>query len=98
MAVDGTWDVTMNTRMGAQKSTIVLKTEGSALTGSMTSPRGTVSIKDGTTDGNTATWTAKLRVPLPMTMKCSATVDGDSISGEAKLGTFGTAPFTGNRV
>jgi hypothetical protein len=33
-----------------------------------------------------------------MTMECTATVDGDSISGEAKLGSFGTAPFTGNRA
>jgi hypothetical protein len=98
MAIDGTWDVTMKTGMGPQKSTIILTTEGSALTGSMTSPMGTVTIDTGTADGNSATWTAKVTAPMAMTMECTATVDGDSISGEAKLGSFGTAPFTGNRA
>jgi hypothetical protein len=35
--------------------------------------------------------------PMPMTIECSATIDGDSISGTAKLGAFGQATFEGQR-
>jgi len=31
-------------------------------------------------------------------VEATATVDGDSISGEAKLGAFGTATFEGSRA
>ena len=36
-------------------------------------------------------------IMAPMT-RSRATVDGDAITGEAKLGAFGTAPFSGTRA
>jgi len=36
--------------------------------------------------------------PMPIKVEATATVDGDSISGEAKLGAFGTATFEGSRA
>jgi hypothetical protein len=98
MAVDGTWNITLTTPMGPQQSTMVLEANGSALGGTMTSPMGKITIESGTIDGDTATWTAKISGPMAMTMECSAEVDGDSINGEAKLGSFGTATFTGSRA
>jgi hypothetical protein len=35
---------------------------------------------------------------MPMTLEFTATVDGDDISGNVKLGAFGDAAFTGSRV
>ena len=35
--------------------------------------------------------------PMPMTLEFSATVEGDEISGNVKLGGFGNASFTGAR-
>jgi hypothetical protein len=36
--------------------------------------------------------------PMPMTLEVSATVEGDSISGNVKLGAFGNATFSGERA
>ena len=35
---------------------------------------------------------------MAMTLEFSATVDGDSISGDVKLGAFGNASFSGSRA
>jgi hypothetical protein len=98
MSADGTWNVTLNSPMGAQQATLDLKTDGSTLTGSMGGPQGSLDLTDGTVDGDNLTWKAELEQPMKMTMEFSATVAGDSISGEAKLGTFGSASFSGTRA
>jgi hypothetical protein len=36
--------------------------------------------------------------PMPIKIEATATVDGDTITGEANLGAFGTAPFEGTRA
>jgi hypothetical protein len=35
---------------------------------------------------------------MPLTMEYTADVDGDSISGSVKAGTFGEFPFEGSRA
>ena len=35
---------------------------------------------------------------MPMTLEFTATVDGDKMNGNVKLGMFGNAPLTGERV
>ena len=46
----------------------------------------------------TATPTPVRRQDGTMTLEFSATVDGDSMSGDVKLGAFGNATFTGTRA
>lgn len=98
MSVDGNWEISMNTPMGEQKGTVTLVSDGSALTGKMASPLGTEEIQDGSVDGNNAKWSINISKPMPMTLKFSATVDGDSISGNVSLGMFGSAEMTGKRA
>lgn len=98
MSADGTWNVTMNSPMGAQDATLVLATDGDALTGSMNSPQDSMDITDGTIDGEKLTWKAALTQPMPITLEFTATVDGDAISGDVVLGTFGSATFAGTRA
>ncbi len=98
MSADGTWNVTMNSPMGAQDATLVLATDGDTLTGSMNSPQGSMDITDGTIDGDALTWKAALTQPMPITLEFTATVDGDSISGDVALGSFGNATFAGTRA
>jgi hypothetical protein len=98
MAVDGKYDVTMNTPMGAQKATLEFVTEGSKLSGKMSSMMGAIEF-EGIADGNNLTWTANAKTPMgDMAVECSAVLEGDALSGEAKMGTFGTASFTGTRT
>ncbi len=98
MSADGTWTTTMNTPMGAQNGTMELKTEGGTLTGTLSGPQGSLDIEDGTVDGDSLAFKASVTSPMAMTLEFSATVDGDSISGDVKLGAFGNATFTGTRA
>jgi len=98
MSADGTWKTTMNTPMGAQNGTLTLATNGSTLTGKLSGPQGDIDINDGTVDGNQLAWKADITSPMPMTLEFSATVDGDNISGDVKLGAFGNATFSGTRA
>ena len=59
---------------------------------------GDIDIEDGTVDGDNLTWKASMTSPMPMTLEFTATVSGDEINGEVKLGAFGNATFTGTRA
>lgn len=98
MGADGTWNMTMNTPMGAQEGTLTLVTEGDSLTGSMGGPQGELEIQEGKVEGDNLSWVVNMTQPMPMKVEATATIDGDTLSGEAKLGAFGTAEFTGTRA
>ncbi len=97
-SADGAWNTTMNTPMGAQKGTLTLATDGDTLTGSLSGAQGTIELKDGAVDGDALSWKADISQPMAMTLEFSATVDGDEISGNVKLGAFGNASFSGTRA
>ena len=97
-SADGQWETTMNTPMGQQKATITLATDGDTLPGTMEGQQGTLELKDGAVDGDSVSWKADITNPMPITLEFSATVDGDSLSGDVKLGSFGNASFTGTRI
>ena len=94
--VDGQWDCVTKTPMGEQKSVLTVETSGDTFTGSNLGPAGPMDVLDGKIDGNTLTWKMKLKMP-PMTMEASAVVDGDTLTGSAKAGVFGTMQMTGTR-
>jgi hypothetical protein len=98
MSADGTWKTTMNTPMGAQQGTLTLATSGGDLSGKLAGPQGEIDITDGKVDGNRLTWKAAITSPMPMTLDFDATVEGDSINGNVKLGAFGNATFSGTRA
>jgi hypothetical protein len=96
MSPDGNWSLTLNTPMGAQQGTLTLKANGGALEGTMAGPQGTLAIEDGKVDGNALSW-GITAAQMGMKIAFAAMLDGDSLSGEADLGTFGKATFTGTR-
>lgn len=98
MAVDGKWNVTMNTPMGARPGTLELSAAGSVLSGSYGGPQGSVPFSDGKVDGNEVEWSVTVPSPMgQMNLAFKGAVDGDSISGTVQLGTFGQATFSGTR-
>jgi hypothetical protein len=98
MAVDGTWEVTVNSPMGAQKSTVVLKSDGGSLSGTASAQGNTMNISNGKVSGDTVSWSAAITNPMPMTLEFAGTVSGDAISGNVQAGGFGSFPFSGKRV
>jgi hypothetical protein len=97
VSVDGTWNLTLNTPMGARTNTLSLQSSGSSLQGTMSGPNGSQAIEDGTVDGNAVSWSVNAP-QLGMKITFAGTVDGDRLSGQATLGAFGAAPFEGSRA
>jgi hypothetical protein len=98
MSATGTWNVTINSPMGAQQGTLDLAVDGDTLTGTMNGAAGSMPLADGKADGNALSWTANMTSPMPMKLEFAAEVDGDAISGTVKLGAFGNATFSGTRA
>ena len=95
--VEGRWNITIKTPMGEKSGVLDLKTEGSALTGSMSDADHYAAISDGKVQGNLLSWSAKITKPMRMSLKFTATVEADHISGAAKH-LLGKATFTGTRA
>jgi hypothetical protein len=100
MAIDGTYNIQIDTPMGTQTATLTLKTDGNALSGSMSSGMvGTSEFSGGTVDGDNITWRMKIDTPMgEMDLEYKGKISGDDISGEVAIGSFGTSPFRGNRA
>ena len=97
MSADGNWKITINTPMGAQEVSASIATSGDTFTGKTSGRMGDSEIS-GKVNGNTLTWSANITQPMPMTLEFEATVDGDKMTGNVKLGAFGNAPLTGVRA
>ena len=98
MAVEGTWNVKLNTPMGERDGTMKLATDGGALSGTFDGPQGQQALQ-GTVDGDAVTIQAEVSGPMgEMTIEWEGAVDGDSISGKVKFGTFGEGSFSGTRA
>jgi hypothetical protein len=98
MAVDGKWEIVINSPMGAQKATLDLKAEGAALTGTQSAAQGSGPLENGKVEGNALSWSAKITSPMPMTLEFSGNVEGDKLTGSVKAGAFGSFPFNGSRL
>jgi hypothetical protein len=94
MAIDGKWNVTVQSPIGAQKSEFTFSSNGATLTGA----QGGTPITDGKVDGDNVSWSAAITSPMPMTLSFAGTVTGDSLSGTVKAGNFGAFPFSGSRA
>ena len=94
--VEGKWNIILKTPMGDKAGVLELKTEGTALSGSLSDAEHYAAITEGKVDGNKLSWSAKITQPMRMNIKFTATVEADRISGAAKH-LLGKATFTGTR-
>lgn len=97
MSVAGQYDCVTKSPMGDQKSVLTVNVDGDTWTGSNAGQMGSLDINDGKVDGNTLTWTMDMKVPMPMKLEGTATVEGDTITGQIKAGAFGTMAMNGTR-
>lgn len=97
MSVAGIYNVNVKTPMGDQGGTFTVVVDGDAFTGSLAGGMGAMDVNNGKVDGNTLTWSMDMKVPMPMTLECEATIDGDALTGTIKAGAFGSMAMTGTR-
>ena len=99
MSVAGNYEIVTRTPMGDQKGTFTVVPDGSSFSGTISNPMmGSMDIAGGKLDGNRLTWTMAMKMPMPMTLDCEASVDGDAITGTVKAGVFGSFALSGTRV
>jgi hypothetical protein len=98
MAVDGNWNLTMQTPMGERNATLNVTSAGGTLTGTQGADGNSAEIFDGTVNGNDVAWKVSITNPMPLTLEFKGTVAGDAISGEMGIGFMGSFPFTGKRT
>ncbi|MGE0828972.1 MAG: hypothetical protein AB7O04_06430 [Hyphomonadaceae bacterium] len=97
MALDGDWNIEINSPMGVQKGTVTLKAEGGKLSGVQRGATGELPV-DGKAEGDRATWSADVKTPFPMTLEFDVTANGDALTGTVKAGSFGSFPVKGSRA
>ncbi|MEX0943562.1 MAG: hypothetical protein WD002_13570 [Pseudomonadales bacterium] len=88
----------MNSPMGTQDATLTLKADGNSLSGKIVGPQGTQDFDGGSIDGEALSWKINMTQPMPIELEFDAKVDGDTITGNVKLGAFGNATFDGQRA
>jgi hypothetical protein len=98
MAVDGTWNLTMQTPMGERRATLVANSQGGTLTGKQSGDGGSTDLFEGTVSGNDVSWKISITNPMPLTLQFTGAVDGDKMSGKMSAGALGNWPFSGTRA
>lgn len=97
MSVGGKYDTTVKSPMGDQKGVLTVVPDGDAFTGSVVDGMGTMEVVDGKIDGNVLSWKMSTKVPMPLDFDCTATIDGDNLSGKVNAGAFGEMALSGTR-
>lgn len=95
--VQGKWKITIDTPMGEKTGVLELLVSGKTLTGSLSNDDHRVAISDGKIEGERLSWQAKIDKPMRLSIRFSAVVEGDRISGTARH-LLGTARFSGTKV
>jgi carbon-monoxide dehydrogenase large subunit len=97
VSADGLWKMVLSTPMGPQEMKGRLETNGSALSGELMSPEGSQAFS-GTIEGNRLVFDLKVEKPMKITLKYDITIEGDKLTGKVKMGFFGNAKLTGERL
>lgn len=97
MSVAGIYRTTVKSPMGDQSGALTVVPDGDTFSGSLIGSLGSIDITGGTVDGNIIKWRMNIVVPMPMTLDCEATIDGDTLTGSVNAGAFGAMPLSGTR-
>ena len=96
--VAGEWAVTFETPGGPEEFTMFVVQEGTRLSGRLTSDAGEFGLR-GTVDGDHVriVWSLPEQGKL-LEITFTATIDGDSMKGSAKLGNLGQGQMSAERT
>ncbi|MEV6771975.1 hypothetical protein AB0N05_25450 [Nocardia sp. NPDC051030] len=99
MAIDGKWEIEMQSPMGKQLLNFEFKSSGTELAGALTgTDEANPDILEGKISGNDGTWKLKVSKPMPIKLKFTVTLDGDTLEGKVKPGMFPAMPIAGRRI
>ena len=95
--VTGDWEITTQSPRGERTSDIHFEQDGENLTVTMQLMNEEVTA-EGTVKGNKIEWSVTRSTQRgEFTISYTGTIDGDSMSGEAQMGDFGTMEWTAKK-
>jgi hypothetical protein len=98
MALDGTWNLTMQSPMGPRPVKAEFTTDGGTIGGNFIGDAGAAPVT-GTIDGENVAFAATVAGPMgQLELKFTGTLAGDSVSGNVQFGGFGSGTFTGEKA
>jgi hypothetical protein len=78
---------------------MVLLKEGESITGTLSTSVGDGSITSGTISNNNLSAAASLSFQgMPVNVKITGTIEGETVSGNVDTGILGSLPFTGTKA
>jgi hypothetical protein len=96
--VAGTWVMTVNGPQGALTSTLTLTQSADALDGQIISEFGNSAINDGRVNGRNVAWQASFQIGGERTtVNFEAEVDGNRMTGRARMGEMAAMTFTAEK-
>lgn len=95
--IDGDWKIVLSTPVGPQEMIGHFETEGSSLSGYLSAAEGHQEFT-GLVEGNNLVFELKVKKPMKLTLKYNITIHGDTLNGKCKMGIFGSAKLTGQKV
>ncbi|KQU47432.1 MULTISPECIES: hypothetical protein [Sphingomonas] len=95
--IDGKYDCTVKSPLGDQKMVLTVRSDGTTFTGDVSGAMGGMDVT-GEVAGDKISWKQSMTVPMPMTLDCEATIEGDTLVGSVGAGAFGSFPMSGTRV
>ena len=94
----GNWELAMNTPQGATTIGLALKVAGDKVSGELNGPMGAVPV-EGTAGGGGVKVIADVNIQgMALQFTIDGKIDGDTMTGNVKVGDFGEFPFTGKRA
>lgn len=96
--LSGNWVLTTESPMGAQDSDMLVKQEGEALSGTISTQMGTVAYKGTLTGGKDVAFGFTFDAQgMTLQIDYKGVVEGDTMKGVATFGEFGEGNFTAKR-
>jgi cytochrome P450 len=92
------WSMTLETPMGPQEMVLQIVRDGAGFSGRIDSPMGSGLVENGKIAGDALTWAMEVKKPVAIKLSFEVKLQGDAMSGHAKLGMFGKSKLTGRRL
>ncbi|GHJ43572.1 hypothetical protein Cs7R123_09140 [Catellatospora sp. TT07R-123] len=98
--VEGSWELSIQTPLGRQHAVLTLTRQGPHLSGVIRDVRHgeQVDLTGLRQDGARLTWAQSITKPMRLNLAFDVTVDGDTMTGQAKAGRLPSSAVTGRRA
>jgi hypothetical protein len=93
-SLEGTWNVVIKGPTGKRPTVLVMQRSGDVLTGTQSAGGEPTVVTDIAFDGANISWVNHVTKPMTIKVTFTGEVQGNSMSGKAKIGFMGSYPFT----